>query len=430
VRAIVHPVQLAECELLVQRAKWELVGKRGVRAPLVAERWLNGTGDWTLACPQCGARSPASLSLCKAGHVACESCASTCGACDEVFCSAHGISACRVDGQPTCAEHARTCASCHEPYCTAHEATCAEGDHLACTTCVAGCALCGRSICEEHATMTAASAPHGERRLCSACLRLCEGGKSEPVGADEVTRCASCEKFVCEQHRATCVVDEHVHCSKHLRRTDASRRLVCDVHREQCAFEPNAIFASDEIEACSACARHVCARHSHPCIEDGRRYCDHDVMLLRDQPGRYVCREHGSICHVDQSAYRRGETSECPVCAKPTCTAHLRSCASCGRTVCVADFRNPNSPQKKCITCSQLKDTAELDDHVIDAVVATLGGRQRPKRWRTARDATHTVVEVDLGWTRRIVLAVRHGDNIADAGRRRSAIGSKRLRLA
>jgi hypothetical protein len=429
VRAIVHPVQLAECELLVQRARWELVGDRGLQAPLIAERWLNGDGDWTLACPQCGARNPASLSLCKAGHVACDACASMCGACDDVFCSEHGISACHIDGQPTCAEHARTCPSCREPYCTAHEATCAEGDHVACIECVSPCALCGRSICEEHATITAATATHGERRLCSSCVRLCEGGKSEPVGADEVTRCASCEKYVCEQHRATCAVDEKVHCSKHLRRTDASRRLVCETHRAQCAAEPNGIFASDEVETCSACERHVCARHSHACVEDGRLYCDHDVMLLRGQPPRYVCREHGTICHVDQSAYRIGETTECPVCAKPTCKAHVRNCASCGRTVCVADLRNPSSPHKKCITCSQLRETAEPDDHVIDAVAAALGGGQKPKRWRTARDATHTVVEVHLGWTRRLVLAVRHADNVADTGRRRSVISSKKLRL-
>ena len=429
VRAIVHPVQLAECELLVQRATWELAGDRGVQASLVAERWLNGTGDWTLACPQCSARSPESLSLCKSGHVACHNCASTCSACDGVFCSEHGIAACHVDGRPVCAEHARTCESCQEPYCTAHEATCADGEHPACSECVSPCALCGRSVCTEHATTTSASTPRGERRLCAACVRLCEGGKSEPVGADEVTRCASCEKYVCEQHRSTCAVDQHVHCSKHLRRTDGSRRLVCDAHREHCAFEPNAVFAFDEVASCSACERHVCAKHSHACVEDGRLYCDHDVMLLRGQAGKFVCREHGSICHVDQGAYRIGDTVECPVCAKPTCKAHLRNCESCGRAVCVADLRNANIPQKKCITCSQLRETAEPEDHVIDAVAATVGGRQRPKRWRTARDATHTVVELDLGWTRRIVLAVRHGDNVADAGRRRSAMGSKKLRV-
>jgi hypothetical protein len=204
---------------------------------------------------------------------------------------------------------------------------------------------------------------------------------------------------------------------------------VCDAHREACALEPNTVFASDEITACGACERHVCTRHSHPCVEDGRSYCDHDVMLLRNQPGKYVCREHGTICHVDQGAYRIGETTECPVCAKPTCQTHLRSCASCGRAVCIADLRNPNNPQKKCVTCSQLRETSEPDDHVIDAVAAALGGRQKPKRWRTARDATHTVVEVDLGWTRRLVLAVRHADNVADTGRRRSAIRSRALRL-
>lgn len=429
VRAVVHPVQLIECELLVQRAQWELTSSHGVCAPLVAERWLNASGNWTLACPHCGAARPTAISLCKAGHVACDACAQSCGACDEVFCRDHGIAACHVDGHPTCAEHARTCVSCREPYCTGHEATCAEGDHPACSACVSACAICDRPICEEHATLTAESAPHGVRRLCSECLRLCEGGTSERVGIDEVTRCTSCEKYVCEEHRSTCAVDQSVHCSTHLRRADASRRLVCETHRDQCAFEPSATFASDEVAACSACERHVCGRHSHPCLEDGRLYCDHDIMLLRNRPGQYVCRDHGAICHVDQGAYRIGETVECPVCAKATCSAHLRNCASCGRMVCVADLRNPSSPQKRCITCAQLKADADPDDHVIDAVVAALGGRQTPKRWRTARDATHTVVEVDLGWTRRVVLAVRHRDNVADTGRRRSAIRSKPLRL-
>lgn len=429
VRAIVHPVQLTECELLVQRAQWELTGKRGLRAPLVAERWLNGSGDWTLACPQCGASNPRSLSLCKSGHVACDACALSCGACEDQFCRDHGVTACHVDGRPTCEEHARTCGSCHEPYCTAHEATCAEGDHVACSECVAGCAICERTVCNEHATLTTGSSPHGQRRLCTECVRLCEGGTSEPVGVDEATRCASCEQYVCEEHGATCVVDQTVHCSKHLRRTDASRRLVCETHRAECALEPGTTFASDELEACSACERHVCGKHSRACVEDGRLYCEHDVMLLRGQPGKYVCREHGAVCHVDQGAYRVGDTVECPVCARATCNSHLRTCGSCGRAVCVADLRNPSSPQKRCITCSQLRATTDPDDTVIDAVVKALGDRHKPKRWRTARDATHTVVEVDLGWTRRVVLALRHGDNVADTGRRRSAIRSKRLRF-
>lgn len=426
VRAIVHPVQLTECELLVQCAEWELVNQSGVRASMVAERWLNGGGDWMLACPGCGTSDLHSLSICKSGHVACNACARTCGVCADVFCRDHGITACHVDGRATCAEHARTCTSCREPYCTAHEETCAEGSHVACSDCVTPCALCGRTFCDDHATLSSASAPRGQRRLCRECVRLCEGGTGEPVGADEVTRCSSCEKYVCEHHRSVCTVDQSVHCSNHLRRTDSSRRLVCETHSEECAFDPGAVFASDEVGACTSCGRKACSSHSHPCIEDGRLFCEKDALMLRNAPGKYVCRTHGTICHVDQGVYRLGETADCPVCARATCRSHLRTCNSCGRKVCVKDL---DVAQSRCGTCAQLRDVAEPADALIDAVVTALGAPHTRKKWRTARDATHTLVEVDLGWTRRAVLAVRHGDNVADAGRTHSAVGSRDLAL-
>ena len=426
VRAIVHPVQITECQLLVQRAQWELVSRHGVRAPFLAQRWLNGSGDWTFACPQCRSTSIRWLSVCKSGHVACDSCALTCGVCEEDFCWDHGITACHVDGHATCAEHARTCNSCHEPYCTAHEATCSEGNHPACSECVIGCAICGRSVCNEHATMTAMSAPRGQRRLCGACLTECEGGRTEHVGIDEVTRCTRCAKSVCEHHRSTCAVDQSVQCSTHLRRTDASRRLVCEAHRGECAFEPGAIFASDEVVACTACGEHACTRHSHACVEDGQHYCDKHAVVLRTEPGKFACRAHSTICHVDQSAYRLGATAECPICTKPTCKAHLHVCEWCGRAICVSDM---NAMQSRCGTCATLRDVAEPPDRVVDAVASALESRTTPKRWRVARDATHTVVEVDLGWTRRAVFAVRHGDNVASVGRTHSAIRSKELNL-
>src|SRR5206468_12393674 len=153
---------------------------------------------------------------------------------------------------------ARNCESCREPYCTAHEAMCAEGEHLACADCVAPCGLCGRVVCAAHATMTLETTPHGARRLCGDCACVCEGGKREAVGRDEVAPCSSCENDVCEHHRSICAVDQRVHCSKHLRRTDGSRRLVCAEHRDECAFEPGAILASDEMESCTSCGRAAC----------------------------------------------------------------------------------------------------------------------------------------------------------------------------
>jgi hypothetical protein len=426
VRAIVHPIQLTECELLVQRAQWELVNRRGVRAPLVAQRWLNGSGDWTLACPECKSSSIRWLSVCKSGHVACDSCALTCGVCNEDFCWDHGIGACHVDGHPTCTEHARTCVSCGEPYCTAHEVTCVEGDHPACSACVQACAICGREICDEHAMLTVTSAPRGQRRLCGRCVQPCEGGRTERVGIDEVTRCVSCTKYVCEHHRSTCAVDQSVHCSTHLRRTDASRRLVCETHRDECAFDPGAIFASDEVAACTSCGRQGCNRHVHPCVEDGRAYCDSDAMMLGNAPGKFVCRAHAAICHVDQAAYRVGDTVDCPVCVRATCKTHLRRCTWCGRAVCVTDI---NAARGRCSTCDHLRDIADPPDPLIDAVASALRDGPRPKHWRAGRDATHTIVEVDLGWTRHAVLAVRHGDNVASVGQMHSALGSRKLNV-
>jgi hypothetical protein len=418
VRAVVHPVQLSEWELLVQRAKWKLEDKNGNRASLVAERWLNGAGAWVLACPHCGAKSPKALSMCKSGHIACDGCAQTCGVCDDQFCVDHGIAACHVDGHAACAEHARTCASCSEAYCTAHESTCAEGAHPACADCVTECAICGRSVCDEHGARTAEASPRGERRLCLQCVRHCEGGTNEPVGMDEVTRCTSCDKYVCEHHGSTCAVDQTVHCSKHLRRTDRSRRLVCQEHRTHCALEPEAIFASDEAQVCAGCGEHACDRHSQVCIEDGKRFCEKDIVPLRNEPGQFACREHHAICHVDQSAYRLGQTAECPVCERATCRAHLGSCSSCGRSVCVKDI----NPTGRCVTCASLRETSDPSNDVIAAAATLLGIRTRPKRWKVARDGVHTVVEVDLGWTRRVVFTVPHGDSVASGSRTHSVV--------
>lgn len=44
--------------------------------------------------------------------------------------------------------------------------------------------------------------------------------------------------------------------------------------------------------------------------------------------------------------------------------------------------------------------------------------------WKVARDATHLVIELALGWTRRTVLAVRHGEGKAERVVGHSALGS------
>src|SRR5881396_3027756 len=365
VKAIVHPLQLVEARVLVQRVEWELRSARGRRGKLAAQRPLAGTAAWTVACPHCG-RPPTELVVCRheEGHCACDECSMRCSVCAEDFCADHGIAKCRVDDQPACEEHARVCQSCRMAHCSLHEGLCAEGDHPACSPCLETCGSCGRVVCNRHAQQSVPHAPKGSRRLCTACVRYCEGGTNEPVGVDEVTQCASCSKSVCTAHQAVCVVDGHVHCSRHLHRTDASRRLVCGEHRVSCAEESAAIFASDEVAGC-------------------------------------------------------------PVCGKDVCAQHRAACAYCGRQVCTTDLAQPS---RHCATCAQLAAVADPPEEVVTAARAVTGRAPKSRAWRIARDRSHFVVELDLGLTRKTVFTLRHGDTVPDRIVRHSVLGSKRRR--
>lgn len=291
VRAIVHPLQLIEATALIQRAEWKIASAAGHRATFSAQRSSGGAGEWVLTCPHCGT-APEMLVVCKQDHCSCEACSYRCSVCNEDFCADHGIAQCRVDGLPACAEHVRECPSCRFEYCTAHEGTCAEGDHAVCVTCLAPCGSCGRAVCNRHAEQSSPDAPKGSRRLCAACLKYCEGGSNEPVGIDEVTQCASCDKSVCTAHQAVCVVDGQVHCSRHLRRTDTSRRMVCARHVAGCAYEPDTLLASDEVAPCASCGKVICTGHSAECVADGLRHCLTHLELLVDVEGSYVCEAH------------------------------------------------------------------------------------------------------------------------------------------
>ena len=368
VKAIVHPLQLVEARVLVQRVEWDLQSTHGRRAQLAAQRPLAGTAAWVVACPHCG-RPPTELVVCRheEGHCACDGCSTRCSVCAEDFCADHGIASCRVDEQPACEEHARVCPSCRMQHCSTHEGVCAEGDHPACSACLEACGSCGRLVCNRHAQQSRPDAPKGSRRLCTACVRYCEGGTNEPVGVDEVTQCASCSKSVCTAHQAVCVVDGHVHCSRHLHRTDATRRLVCGEHRAACAEEAAAIFASDEVEACPVCGKHACAQHR-------------------------------------------------------------AACGYCGRQVCTTDLTQQS---RRCATCAQLAVIADPPEEVVTAARAVTGGGGAPKAsraWRIARDRSHVVVELDLGLTRKTVFTLRHGDTVPDRIVRHSVLGSKRRR--
>src|SRR6267378_240058 len=212
-------------------------------------------------------------------------------------------------------------------------------------------------------TQSGADAPKGSRRLCTQCLKYCEGGTNEPVGVDEVTECVTCGKSVCTAHQAVCAVDGQVHCSQHLRRTDKSRRLVCARHRAGCAEEAMAFFASDEVE-------------------------------------------------------------ECPVCGKGACAEHRTACGYCGRQVCTADLPRQS---RRCATCAQLAAVADPPDDVVTAARAVAGVGPKPSRaWRVARDRRHIVVEIDLGFSRKAVFTLRHGTAVPESVVKHSLLGSKR----
>lgn len=425
VRCVVHPLQLIESELLVQRAEWVLVTRSGRQGTIAARRALSGNGEWELSCPTC-ACEPSALLVCRDGHVACASCGLKCSVCEEEFCQEHGLAACHVDDAPACAEHARTCSSCRRLHCSAHEGSCAAGDHAACSDCLAGCDLCGNVACASHASQSASSSTRGVRRLCPECVVYCEGGKNEPVGRDEVVRCASCERSVCEGHQAKCSVDGNVHCSSHLRRTDRSRRLVCASDRAVCIREPEAVFATDEVSECVTCGADVCAVHGGVCVADGTQHCMQHLVRLTDLPEALACAAHRATCHVDSAAFSIGGAVACPVCGRSACGSHTHACTSCGRGVCTAEFDRPTS---RCATCVQLEETPEPADEIIQAAMHANGGDlPSAKTWRTSRDATHTVVEVSHGWMRRTVFTVRHGDTKAETALRHSPFGAKRRR--
>jgi antitoxin component of MazEF toxin-antitoxin module len=351
VRALVHPLQMVEMEMVVQRAEWTLSTTKGERATLSARRYLGGPGGWSLSCPTC-ARVPSALIVCDDDQIACDSCAHQCSVCGEGFRPDERSSDCHVDGAPVCAEHVQSCSSCGQRHCSAHGVECAEGAHRVCTSCVAPCAACGRTVCASHAEWTVETAPGESRRLCTQCVVHCEGRRNEPVGRDEAVACASCERFVCERHQATCDVDGEVHCSSHLARTDHSRKLVCGAHRATCAHESETTFAADEVVGC-------------------------------------------------------------PICGRKACSAHVRACAHCGRRVCIGEWEQATS---RCATCRKLAPCGIPSEVERGAASdATDGDLPDRRSWRAARDSTHQVFELSHGWKRRTVFTLRHGESRAES---------------
>jgi len=159
-------------------------------------------------------------------------------------------------------------------------------------------------------------------------------------------------------------------------------------------------------------------------VEDGLRHCVTHLEPLPDANGSYGCAEHRKQCHVDGQTFSLTGVKECPVCGKDACARHRAACAHCGRQVCTADL----APQtRQCATCAQLAAIADPPDEVVTAALAVSGGEPRAARsWRMARDHSHCVVELDLGWRQKAVFTVRHGDNVPDSIVKHSLLGSKR----
>ena len=423
VRVTVHPVQLIEWQVLAQRAEWELRAPSGAAGRIAATRTLVGDPLWQVACPSCG-KAPGLLRVCHEGHVACEACSERCGVCGEGSCRTHGLGTCELEGHAACARHIATCKSCGRAHCDSHSGTCRAHDHRVCAACIVACARCGLQVCQAHGVRTGEEAPLGARWLCAGCTVSCEGGSNEPVGLDEVERCTSCERHICRHHAATCLVDGRLHCSRHLRRSDRTGRLVCDEHRTACADEPNSVLATDEVAACSTCGRQVCENHAGVCSADGLTHCAGHLLPLKDQPGRLACGTHRTTCAIDGVAFSLEGTRECPVCGASTCNAHLAACRNCARHACVRDLE-----QGLCLTCRRFEELADPDDDLIAAALeANKGEPPTAKRWRSARDARHTVVELDLGWRRRLVFSVLHGESRPATALYHSLLGSERRR--
>lgn len=423
VRVDVHPVQLSEWLIPNERAVWKLTSSTGRVGEFSAARALVEGAAWTLRCPGCGA-DPKVVMVCDAGHVACQACGARCGVCGTVACRTHGLATCEIEGHPVCGEHASTCGSCERVHCTAHGRRCDAGDHDICAECAVSCAICAKAICRAHAAQSVGTAPHGQRWLCSGCAVACEGGTNEIVGVDEVDRCVSCDRHICHTHRTACQVDHRPHCSRHLRKSDRSGRLVCEEHRGACAAEPESVYASDELVACTSCGALNCEAHRGVCDADRQSHCASHLLPLTDKPTYFACEKHVERCSIDRLAFSIGGTSPCPVCGKGACARHLAECGNCGRRACMR-----HTDDGWCTTCRKVSETAEPTDEVIGAVAEATGSETESARiWRVAVDAHHTVIELPLGWRRRVVLTLRHGDTIAQSVVQHGLFGKKRLR--
>jgi hypothetical protein len=141
-------------------------------------------------------------------------------------------------------------------------------------------------------------------------------------------------------------------------------------------------------------------------VDEGRHCLSH-LLSLKDEPGHQACEPHRTVCAIDGQAFSLTGTSACPVCDRRACGAHRKVCTSCAREVCAADLATG-----VCRTCRSLVVTADPEDELIAAaIIANKGEPAKARTWRTARDTRDTVVELDLGWRRKLVFTVPHGES-------------------
>src|SRR5205814_10350146 len=101
-----------------------------------------------------------------------------------------------------------------------------------------------------------------------------------------------------------------------------------------------------------------------------------------------------------------------------------RGCGHCGGRVGTA-ARSVES--RRCATCAQLAAVSDLPQAVVAAALAATGSGPKPsRRWRMARDRSHLVVELDLGWRQTAVVTLRQGDNVPDGVVKHSPLRLKR----
>ncbi|MEP6779871.1 MAG: hypothetical protein ABJC26_08285 [Gemmatimonadaceae bacterium] len=421
VRIAVYPIQLTQWKIPAEQATWKLRSIAGHSAGITSSRLLVGKGIWQLACPTCGA-SPKSIRICNHAHTSCNECSEICTICSEACCGEHGLRTCELGTHFVCDKHALDCRSCDRAYCEQHAARCDLNDHSVCKECLVKCARCSSAMCKSHGTVSAPTAPLGERWLCRACVVHCEGGQNEPVGLDEVVRCTTCERHICTTHQAHCAIDGEAHCSKHLRRSDHSGRLLCEAHRSTCADEPHSILGVDEVAACATCGRGICDQHGAVCGADGLRHCKSHLKTPRNNLNILLCEQHRAQCQIDAVVFGLEEVKACPICTKATCKDHMSACKHCGRSVCSRDLN-----VGLCKTCSKLVTTSDPTDALLSAGLAANGGEpMKSGSWRTSQDAEHTVAEVNFGWSRKLVFTVKHGESVPFTVVRHSMLGSNR----